>query len=439
MAMRWTSAQVRELAPDAASVKAARKLARPGPWSETGATATLVWGKCQGSSSTPYQVSVDLTGPAFRCSCPSRKFPCKHAVALLLLWVETDGAVEEASAPADFVGEWAEARADRASKRASQAAPSDAGPVDPEAAAQRLAKRLTLMTDGLADFQRWLFDLVRAGLAGARQQPYAFWDQAAARLVDAQLPGLAERVRAIPGDLARRREWADHLLAEAGRWYLATELWPQRDQLDAADLGELRAFLGWSWTSVEIEQGERVRDRWVVCGVHRTEDATIQSQRTWLHGQDTGATVLVLDFAAVGGTFGVATVVGSIVDAEVALYPGHEPRRGRFVGTPAVIGRAGALPASGTFTDAHHRVAAWAAHTPWRDRWPAFVTASLVRTDGDSLVLQDADGAGHPVVGIDQWEALAVTGGHEVQVFAEIEDGAARPLTGVLDGVLTPL
>ena len=67
------------------------------------------------------------------------------------------------------------------------------------------------------------------------------------------------------------------------------------------------------------------------------------------------------------------------------------------------------------------------------------MTASLVRTDGDSLVLQDADGAGHPVVGIDQWEALAVTGGHEVQVFAEIEDGAARPLTGVLDGVLTPL
>ena len=97
--------------------------------------------------------------------------------------------------------------------------------------------------------------------------------------------------------------------------------------------------------------------------------------------------------------------------------------RGRFVGTPAVIGRSGTLPASGTFTDAHHRVAAWAAHTPWRDRWPAFVTASLVRTDGDSLVLQDADGAGHPVVGIDQWEALAVTGGHEVQVFAEIEDG----------------
>jgi uncharacterized Zn finger protein len=27
-------------------------------------------------------VSVDLSGPAFRCTCPSRKFPCKHGLAL---------------------------------------------------------------------------------------------------------------------------------------------------------------------------------------------------------------------------------------------------------------------------------------------------------------------------------------------------------------------
>jgi hypothetical protein len=298
------------------------------------------------------------------------------------------------------------------------------------------------MTDGLAEFQRWLFDLVRAGLAGARQQPYAFWDQAAARLVDAQLPALADRIRAVPGDLARPSDWADHVLAEAARWYLATELWPQREHLDAADVGELRAFLGWSWASVDVEQGERVHDRWVVCGVHRSEDATIQSQRTWLRGVATDATVLILDFAAAGGTFGVATVVGSIVDAEVALYPGHAPRRGRFVGTPVVTDRAGALPACGTFADAHRCVAGWAAHTPWRDRWPVFVTASLASA-GDpspgSLVLQDADGAGYPVVGIDPWTALSATGGHEVQVFAEIEDGAVRPLTGAVDGVLVAL
>ena len=61
---RWTPQQVAALAPDASSLAAARRLARPGPWSDTGSTDTLVWGKCQGSGKTPYQVSVDLTGPA---------------------------------------------------------------------------------------------------------------------------------------------------------------------------------------------------------------------------------------------------------------------------------------------------------------------------------------------------------------------------------------
>lgn len=82
---RWTTEQVEGAAPDSSSIAAARKLARPGPWSDTGSSETLLWGKCQGSGRTPYQVSVDLTGPAFRCSCPSRKFPCKHALALMLI------------------------------------------------------------------------------------------------------------------------------------------------------------------------------------------------------------------------------------------------------------------------------------------------------------------------------------------------------------------
>ena len=86
--MEWTAATVEALAPDASSVSAARKLARPAPWSETGADARAVWGLCRGSGARPYEVAVDADGPAFKCSCPSRKIPCKHALALLLLRAE---------------------------------------------------------------------------------------------------------------------------------------------------------------------------------------------------------------------------------------------------------------------------------------------------------------------------------------------------------------
>ena len=40
---------VEALAPDAASLTAARKLARPAPWSELGRSDTAVWGLCRGT------------------------------------------------------------------------------------------------------------------------------------------------------------------------------------------------------------------------------------------------------------------------------------------------------------------------------------------------------------------------------------------------------
>ncbi|MRT44910.1 SWIM zinc finger family protein, partial [Xylella fastidiosa subsp. multiplex] len=88
--VRWSADQVLALAPDAASRKAGSKLGAAGPWSEAGSSDEgAVWGLCKGSGSKPYQTVVDLAdaaGPAYKCSCPSRKFPCKHALGLLLLW-----------------------------------------------------------------------------------------------------------------------------------------------------------------------------------------------------------------------------------------------------------------------------------------------------------------------------------------------------------------
>ena len=274
---RWTEAQVVKLAPDDSSVSAARRLANPAVWSDTGSTEILVWGKCQGSGKTPYQVSVDLAGPAFRCSCPSRKFPCKHALALLLLWVRGNGAVADAEQAAEFAREWADERGRRAEKRvAVEKVP------DPAAQAKRLEERLALMTAGLDDFGRWLQDLVRAGTAAARQQPYGWWDETAARLVDAQLPGLAEQVRTMAGDVHRREDWADHLLAVSGRWWTATRAWTMRDALDRDAFADLRAYLGWAQPTAEVRATDTYVGTFHVLGGHRSDDGRLQQQRTWL-------------------------------------------------------------------------------------------------------------------------------------------------------------
>ena len=208
---RWTVDDVLKLAPDAASAGAARRLSLSAVWSQAGSSGSLLWGRCQGSAREPYQVTIDLDEPSFRCTCPSRKQPCKHGLGLLLLWADGGGSVADDARPADFAADWVQRLAARGPGVAGGAGGGALGGVgrdggrgagaapDPEAQARRLAQRIETMSAGIDEFERWLLDLVRQGLASARHQPYAFWDAAAARLVDAQMPGLADRVRALPG------------------------------------------------------------------------------------------------------------------------------------------------------------------------------------------------------------------------------------------------
>ncbi|MFC5829285.1 SWIM zinc finger family protein [Nonomuraea insulae] len=115
---RWSRDQVLALAPDTPSQKAAQGVAAPGKWSLRGTTGTVLFGECKGSGAKPYLAAVDLTEPAYRCSCPSRKFPCKHALGLLLLW-SADGVPVQEAMP-QWVSEWLDGRADRAEKSAAR-------------------------------------------------------------------------------------------------------------------------------------------------------------------------------------------------------------------------------------------------------------------------------------------------------------------------------
>ncbi len=106
------------LAPDASSQKAAQGVAAPGKWTLRGVTDDVLFGACKGSGATPYMACVDLSEPAYRCSCPSRKFPCKHALGLLLMW-SADGVPAADSLPS-WAAEWVAQRTERATKAAAK-------------------------------------------------------------------------------------------------------------------------------------------------------------------------------------------------------------------------------------------------------------------------------------------------------------------------------
>jgi len=141
---RWTIEQLDALAPDASSIKAAQKLKLPAKWPLLGSSARALWGECKGSGKKPYQATIDFSGPAWKCSCPSRKFPCKHALALAYLHVEQTSSFKTNGEP-DWASEWLDKRAARA---ADASTPTDnEAPIDPVALEKKEAQRQKRIAD----------------------------------------------------------------------------------------------------------------------------------------------------------------------------------------------------------------------------------------------------------------------------------------------------
>ena len=99
MLLNLTEEQIIQLAPDAASVKAGKGLATRAKWVLLEHSDRAIWGHCQGSGKTPYQTVIDTKNVAFKCSCPSRKFPCKHGLGLLFLYAAQAEQFKEADEP----------------------------------------------------------------------------------------------------------------------------------------------------------------------------------------------------------------------------------------------------------------------------------------------------------------------------------------------------
>lgn len=423
----WTSEQVASLAPDAASATAARSVATLRLWSALGHDGRAVWGTCRS-----YPVSIDLAGPAFVCGCPSRKVPCKHALGLLLLWASDPDAVPEGPAPAQ-VQQWLAQR----DARAARPAPAEKKPVDPEARAKRMADRAARIGAGLEELDRWLRDLVRQGLAPAQSRPFSYWDDMAARMVDAQAPGAGSQVRRMAGIVRSGNGWPGRLLAAAGRLHLVCEAWGRLDTLPAGTQADVRTALGWSWTAEEVlALGPPVRDRWQVVARAVVEEEYYRTQRTWLVGG--GRTAVVIDSAAAGAPLPSELVVGTEIDAGLAFFPGSWPQRAIVAGLHGPPDPMETWPGAATVDEALAGHATALAANPWLDRLP-MVLAGM--TPAGDLRVRDAAGASVRLR-IDEpawWLVAAVSGGRPMGLAGEWQDGRLRPLSVWADGRLTVL
>ncbi|WP_067821657.1 SWIM zinc finger family protein [Actinomadura kijaniata] len=424
MSDRWDREHVLGLAPDDASAKAAGKVAVPAKWRGLGADDEAVWGECAGSGKSAYRACVDLTEPAFRCSCPSRKFPCKHALGLLLLWSdgvggETVGGAGERPA---WVVEWIEERRQRAEKTQRKRTEKTVRQRDPKTAERREQR----VDGGIADLDQWLRDQVAHGLAQAENAPYRVWDEVARRLVDAQAGALAGQVRGL-ASVARREGWPDRLLEEYALLRLLVRAHQRREELPEGLRETVRARIGFTLSQEEVlERGERVRDRWCVVGSRDVAQEQLTTRRVWLKGRASGRHALVLSFAAPGRTLDASLVVGTEVEAELAFYPGARPLRALVAER---FGAAGSAVPDGVGVGVFLKeYAAALADDPWLERWPAVLAGVRLGRDGGGLFVVDDAGDALPLRMADPWRLLAVSGGAPVTFAGEWSTRGMRPL-----------
>lgn len=453
MPLQLTAAQIQALAPDAASVAAGRKLGKPGAWKNLGHSAEALWGECQGSAL--YQTRVALVDLAAQCSCPSRKFPCKHALGLMFLAVDTPAAFAEGDAP-EWVASWLAKRGAAAEKKKARAEQTAAKPVDLVAQAKRAEKRHENVLAGLDQLDAWCADLVRQGLARVQAESPSFWDLQARRLIDAQAPGLAARVRQLGARIGERSEWAARLLDDLGKLALLSHAYRRIEQLEPALSADVRRLVGLTLEQAEVvAHGDLVEDHWIVLADSLEEEERVRVQRAWLRGETSGRTALVLQFAAYGARFAEALLAGTRVRARLAFWPSAAPERALIVERLAPAEPFTHAPAGDDVARALDAFAVRLARLPWVERALLVLggvvpvhhggapgsagPSSQVRRELDLLV--DGAGAGQalPLAHGEHDVLFALSGGHPITLAGEWDGYALVPYTAWAEGRMVAL
>lgn len=436
MSIQITQDQIKALAPDASSASASKKLGVSKKWQALGQNAEAIWGECQGSAL--YYVRINPTTLASKCSCPSRKFPCKHSLGLLTIAATTPEEIPQAQPPS-WVADWLNKQQALAKRQATIAEGKQEPASESTLAAQkkRADKRLTLVNDGIQSLELWLNDLIRNGLADAGSHGITLWEDQAAQMVDAQAPGLATRLRSLSAIPNASSDWPEKLLAGLGKLALLLEAYHKLDSFPAALQSDIRQQIGWNISQEELEaQGEKVQDHWIMLSQQKERLETarrLRMRQSWLLGIHTRKPALVLDFAGPGQEYpNDQPTIGHVQPGEMLFWPGAYPQRARIhqnSGKAYTLQRK--VPGHPTIEAFLENTASALAAQPWLETFLCVLEDVIptYESEEQQWSLRDQTGVVLPLKHGQYWDLLATSGGRPLLACCEW-DGEALTLLG---------
>lgn len=190
--------QIMALAPNANAAANGRRISAGGGFVSRMASGddTFYMGECRGSGKSNYMVSADFLEegqPVFRCSCPSRQFPCKHALALLFEMAAGKD-FPKGEIPPDIITK-RQKRENREGKKADRTEEGKAGTRSSgssgtgKAARAAKIKKLKKQSEGLELMRQLTGALMENGLAAMGSASLKNYRDLSRQLGDYYLPG----------------------------------------------------------------------------------------------------------------------------------------------------------------------------------------------------------------------------------------------------------
>jgi hypothetical protein len=434
MLISITAEQAQQAIPDANSQKAAKKLSKQEDWSNKGASEEQwIWGEITGSAI--YQSAIFLPELKFECSCPSFKRPCKHALGLLLCYTEHQHLFPLVTEQPERVKKWIEKK----QKTVKKLDPNEpVKEVDLEARAKRIAAREKKVDDGLQALDLWLQDLLRLGLAKARQDSYSLFNQMTTRLTDAQATGLISWLEALHTALFTE-QWQQDCLPWLGRLNLVVQLWQRRSQLDAQLQTELRQLIGFNLAPDQLAALPVEQQQYWTIGhkLGELSDGKGRYRRQWLWQAEQQQAALLLDFEIGSFTnFPLALPLSQLQSLALQFYPSPTPSRAKLadtvqIATPSIepkpqqTSQLQAQPQTQPQGAFYHFEQALQQHAMRLSRNPLLtqscwlIDAVSLRIEQENLYAVDQKQAALDLQIVDRWKLLAAVGDEPFLLAAE--------------------
>lgn len=247
---------IKSVAPNPAAVSNGRGLAGDFIGLTRDENSTCYWGSCRGSGKNPYVVSADFINeekPIFRCTCPSRQFPCKHALGLLYCIAEGKK-FSVGQLPEDII-----------SKRAKLTRPvtREKSVEPPKTNTAALLKKMKQQLTGLSSVRRFLDDMLKLGLASCTPKQIKQWKLFALELENFYLTGFqieVLRLLAILSSDTAEQEKFRQAAELCGRIYSqykkCTEFLEKKCTSDDYDYenSEVYELLGYNWKLEQLKK-----------------------------------------------------------------------------------------------------------------------------------------------------------------------------------------